>query len=126
MTQVCFKLPNDKQIAQGAEFSELACGGVKSGERFRGVNNIMIRFEARQGYATLPADVEPEEHLLVANYAWDANAFPGYLCPCGCSDYSLSVDVCAEMNIGMGKRCWVRLAIPPQHVVATSQSCKTL
>lgn len=75
---VCFQQPSQRDIAQGGEYSEALCGGVPHGGKFTGVNaHIEIRFEAREGMATVPADVDAEEHLLVANYAWDANAFPG-------------------------------------------------
>lgn len=53
-----------------------ACGGVRSGERFQArENDVRIHFSKREPAARLTGSNEGK--LLVAMYAWDANAFPG-------------------------------------------------
>ena len=53
-----------------------ACGGVREGERFETESNaVRLHFSRRDPAAPLTgADADK---LLVAMYAWDANAFPG-------------------------------------------------
>mmetsp|Transcript_140392 Transcript_140392/g.244457 ORF Transcript_140392/g.244457 Transcript_140392/m.244457 type:complete len:246 (+) Transcript_140392:3-740(+) len=59
-----------------------ACGGVKNGEELEARDGTRIRvvFDRRDPAATLPepAGGEAAKHwLLVAQYAWDGNSYPG-------------------------------------------------
>jgi hypothetical protein len=55
-----------------AHFTGMQCGGLPNIEQFESGGDICIHFSDRN-----PADKVPDDHLLVASYAWDGNAYPG-------------------------------------------------